>query len=117
MKATNHEKKFSRHSKFTTVSELEDRVLGPVGTPEREAYEYELKMEILAEKIRELRKMQNLTQDQLGEKIGVKKAQISKIEKSAKNTSLDTLNKIFQALHAKVTFQIHTEEGAECAVI
>jgi HTH-type transcriptional regulator/antitoxin HipB len=42
-------------------------------------YEQELRVEILAEQIKQLRKERNLTQEQLGELVGVQRAQISKM--------------------------------------
>lgn len=42
--------------KLTSVEELKDKHLGKVGTSERDAYEQELKAELLAEEIKALRK-------------------------------------------------------------
>lgn len=46
----------------------------------------------------------HLTQQQLGELVGVQKAQISKIENSVKNARFETRLKVFDALRAKVSF-------------
>jgi transcriptional regulator with XRE-family HTH domain len=42
----------------------------------------------------------------LGELVGVKKAQISKIENSLTDARFDTILKVFKALNAKVNFNV-----------
>ena len=96
--------------KSITLSELKDKTLGKVGTPKRDKYEQELKVELLAEQIKLLRKERNLTQEQLGVFVGVQRAQISKLENNAGNVTIATLMKIFAALKAKVTFEIEKEK-------
>ena len=44
----------------------------------------------------------NLTQAELGEWVGVQKAQISKREHNASNVTLDTLRKVFAAMQTVV---------------
>jgi len=95
--------------KTITLSELKDKTLGKVGTPKRDKYEQELRVELLAEQIKQLRKERNLTQEQLGELVGVQRAQISKLENNTGNVTISTLMKIFGALKAKVTFEIEKE--------
>ena len=41
---------------------------------------------------------QNLTQEQLGERIGVQRAQISKLEKGTSVITLTTMSRVFQAI-------------------
>ncbi len=96
--------------KSITLSELKDKTLGKVGTPKRDKYEQELRVEILAEQIKQLRIERNLTQEQLGELVGVQRAQISKLENNTGNVTVATLMKIFGALKAKVTFEIEKEQ-------
>lgn len=67
----------------TTLAEMKDRYIGKEGTPERDSYEYELKMEVLGKMIKSARKERNMTQEQLSKLIGVQKSQISKLESSA----------------------------------
>ena len=102
--------------KYKTLSQLEDKYIGVHGTPEREQYEFELSMEILGEKLKQIRKEKNLTQEQLGKLIGVQKAQISKLESGASSATVSTITKVFKALKAKVKFQIDIEEGTDLAV-
>jgi HTH-type transcriptional regulator / antitoxin HipB len=96
--------------KSITLTELKDNTLGKVGTTKRDKYEQELKVEILAEQIKQLRIERNLTQEQLGELVGVQRSQISKLENNTGNVTISTLLKIFAALKAKVKFEIETEK-------
>lgn len=89
-----------------SLEETKDLVLGRRGVLTREVYEAELKLELVAEKIRTLRKQRNLSQSELGELIGVKKSQISKIEKGTQNITIETLLKVFYALQANISLKI-----------
>ena len=51
-----------------------------------------------------------LTQEQLGELVGVQRAQISKMENNNGNVTISILLKIFTALKVKVTFEIEAEK-------
>ena len=94
--------------KFKTVSldTMIDKHIGKRGTERREAFENELRIDLLGYAIREARKEKKLTQEQLGELVGVQKAQISKIENSMKNARFETILKVFEALGAKVNFNV-----------
>jgi len=96
--------------KTYNFSDLKDNFLGKIGTPERDEYEYELRMEVLGKIIKSLRKNRNLTQEELGKLIGVQKAQISKLENSTNSASIDTIVKVFKALKAEIVFQVKLEE-------
>ncbi len=95
-------------NKFKTVSldTMIDKHIGKRGTEKREAFENELRIDLLGQAIKEARKARNLTQAQLGEIVGVQKAQISKIENSVKNARFETILKVFDALGAKVNFNV-----------
>lgn len=67
-------------------------------------------MKIISHIIKEIRKEQNLTQEELGVKIGVQKSQISRIENSLKNANLFTVKRIFEALNAKIKFEVIVNE-------
>lgn len=92
--------------KTTSLDVLIDKHIGKIGTDKREAFEYELQLDIIGETIKNIRKERNLTQEQLGELIGVKKAQISKIENSFTDARFETILKVFKALNAKVNFNV-----------
>ena len=53
----------------------------------------------VGERIRLLRKNRNLTQHELGEKVQLPQTYIGAIERGEKNISLDTLERITNALH------------------
>ena len=95
--------------KMMTLEELKDRDIGKVGTLERDQYEFDLKMDILGEMIKSVRKERQLTQEQLGELIGVQKSQISKLERNTKNVTIDTILKVFNALKANVKFTVQMD--------
>lgn len=94
--------------KFKTVSidSLIDKHIGEIGTPKRDGFENELRIDLLGSAIKQARKERNLTQQQLGELVGVQKAQISKIENGVKNARFETIIKVFDALGAKISFNI-----------
>lgn len=94
--------------KFKTVSldSMIDKHIGKHGTKKRDAFENELRIDLLGQTIKQVRQKRNLTQEQLGILVGVQKAQISKIENSVKNARFETILKVFDALGAKVNFNV-----------
>ena len=92
--------------KTYTLDQVQDKLIGKKGTPKRDKFEYELQMDLIGKVIKETRKERQLTQEQLGEMVGVQKAQISRIESNASNVTIDTLMKVFTALQAKVKLHI-----------
>ena len=96
--------------KFHDFNKLKDKYIGDESTDQRKQYEFELKLDILGEIIKQTRKERNLTQEQLGELIGVNKSEISKLERNARNMTISTVLKIFNALKAKVNFNIELED-------
>ncbi len=95
-------------NKFKTVSleTMIDKHIGKVGTERRDSFENELRIDLLGQAIKQARQERNLTQEQLGDLVGVQKAQISKIENSVKNARFETILKVFDALGAKVNFNV-----------
>ena len=87
---------------FTPADDMKDELWGPVGTPERDAMEAQLKEDIQAyfvgEAIKKARIKQNLTQEELGERVGVKRSQICKLESGKSSITLSTMSRVFQAL-------------------
>ncbi len=61
--------------------------------------------------IKSVRKKRNLTQEQLGELIGVQKSQISKLERNTKNVTIETILKVFSALKANVKFSVEMNQS------
>lgn len=92
--------------KTYTIDEVQDTLIGTIGTPNRDRFEYELQLNTIGKAIRQTRKERHITQEELGKLIGVKKAQISRIENNASNVTFDTMFRVFTALKAKVTFRV-----------
>ena len=94
--------------KTYTLEEITDQLIGGKGSPERDAFEAELKAELLGYAVRRMRLKRKLTQSQLGELAGVQRSQISKLENNVSHVTLDTLLRVFKALNAKISFQIES---------
>lgn len=92
--------------KLYTLEDIKDEFIGKRGTVKRDQYEQELQLEVLGDMIKQVRLERNLTQEQLGKLIGVQKAQISKLENSATNVTMETILRVFNALKAKVSFKV-----------
>lgn len=87
---------------LTPLSMIVDEVWGKKGTPERDAMEAQLKEDLQAyyigEAIKAERLKQNLTQEELGERVGVKRSQICKLESGKSSITLSTMSRVFKAL-------------------
>ncbi|MEK6783294.1 MAG: helix-turn-helix transcriptional regulator [Bacteroidota bacterium] len=92
--------------KTYSLEEVTDKYIGKVGTKKRDAFEYELRLDLLGEAIKQARQERKLTQEELGKLVGVQRAQISKIENSLTDARFETIIKVFKALNAKVNFNI-----------
>lgn len=90
--------------KTYSLEELTDKYIGKIGTKKRDEFENELCLDLLGNAIKQARKERHLTQEELGEIVGVKKAQISKIENRATDARFSTILKVFNALDVKVNF-------------
>lgn len=87
--------------KTYTFDEVKDELLGKVGTSERDEHERKVAEAVnafrLGEVVRERRLDQNLTQEELGRRMGVKKSQVSKLERGD-DMSLRSMRRVFRAL-------------------
>ncbi len=54
-------------------------------------------------------KERNLTQEKLGEMIGVNKSQISKLENNTDSARIKTIIRVFKALKAEINFDVILE--------
>lgn len=92
-----------------TLEELTDEFIGKKGTPERDKFDTELKEELQAyhigEIIKQARIANNLTQEELGERIGVQKAQISRLERG-KNVTIASMMRVFRAMNITATLEV-----------
>ena len=88
--------------KLIPADDMKDKLWGKPGTPERDAMEAQLQEDVHAymvgEAIRKARHEQHLTQEELGERIGVQRAQISRLEKGKSVITLPTMSRVFKAL-------------------
>ena len=87
--------------KTYTFDEVKDELLGKVGTSERDEHERKVAEAVnafrLGEVVRERRLDQNLTQEELWKRMGVKKSQVSKLERGD-DMSLRSMRRVFRAL-------------------
>ena len=97
--------------KGKSLDQYKEEQLGGIGTPSRDIFELELRMEVIQEFIKQARKRRNLSQQELGEMIGVNKTQISKLEKSYTNASISLIAKVFKALDAKVKISVQMDQN------
>ena len=96
--------------KTYTLDQVQDKLIGKTGTPDRDKFEYELKMDLIKNAIKQARQERHLTQEELGKLIGVQKAQISRLESNASNATIETLMRVFTALKAKVKLQVELSD-------
>ena len=96
--------------KSYSLAEMKDKYVGKVGSTDRDEYEYELRMDVLGRMIKTARQERNLTQEQLGQLVGVQKSQISKLESSTNSATIDTILKVFRALKADIHFNVTLEK-------
>lgn len=96
----------SKSLKTVSLDTMIDKHIGKTGTPKRDAFENELRLDLLGEAIKQARLQRNLTQEELGQLVGVQKAQISKLENSLTDARFETILKVFKALNAKINFNV-----------
>ena len=96
--------------KLYSFEELLEEDYGKVGTPERDAFERSVDEAVQAyrvgEAIKQAREAQNLTQAQLGEKMGVQRAQVCRLE-SGKSITLASMMRAFRALGVQVALEMN----------
>ena len=90
---------------FYTQDQMVDKHVGPKGSRARAEYDEQVELMLVGEAIRKARQAKALSQEQLGEMVGVQKAQISRLE-NGKNLTLATISRLFKAMNQKVTLDI-----------
>lgn len=87
-----------------THEQMLDKHIGKVGTRRRDKFDEDVRKAVeeycLGEAVKNARVSQHLTQEELGERVGVRAARISKIEKG-NGINLSSLIRIFKALGAE----------------
>lgn len=81
-----------------------DEECGAPGTPEREKFHQEAYNYCIGEIIREARKREKMTQQQLAENVGTNKSYISRIEKGLIEPGAGLFLRIMNALGLRVEF-------------
>lgn len=66
--------------KTYSLDEITDKHIGKRGSPKREAFENELRLDLLGEVITQARLKRNLTQEELGRLVGVQKPRFQKLK-------------------------------------
>ena len=87
-------------------SEVQSDIISKTSAPDRDTFEYALQMGLIGKAIKHARQERHLTQEQLGQLIGARKSQISKLESNTSNATTDTLVRVFKALRANVKLKI-----------
>ncbi|MCD4744944.1 MAG: helix-turn-helix domain-containing protein [Bacteroidales bacterium] len=97
---------------FVSHDELKDKVYGLKGSETREQYEKDLKIELIGDFLKKLRKQENLTQGQLAKLMNIDKSYISKIENNLKETKFGTIRKYVEALKVnKMSLKLEFDNG------
>ncbi len=91
--------------KLYTHEEMLDQVLGKKGESLRNKYESDLNSFLMGETIKKARQAKNLTQEQLGEMIGVKRSQVCRLE-NGKNLTFNTIARVFKAMGISASFDM-----------
>lgn len=86
--------------------DVQDELFGPKGTPQRDQLEKESEMFRISERLKLARKDAGLTQQELAEKVGLKRSDLSLIENGKINISIDTLFDLFRAVGKQISFTI-----------
>jgi len=79
-----------------TINEHFDLKYGKPGTESRSEFEQKAENFLIAELVKEKRKEANMTQQELAEKLNVKRTYISKIERAVGDIRISTLRKIVE---------------------
>jgi len=90
-----------------TINEHLDRKYGEKGSESRDEFDQKAQAYMIAEMLKSARKEAHLTQQELADKLKVKRSYISKIERAISDIRLSTLKKIVEEglggkLHIKV---------------
>lgn len=92
----------------TTFDEHIEKRHGKRGSKKRTEFEIKAKAFLIGEVIKEERRLAQMTQEELAEKVGAKKSFISRIENGKSDIQLSTLYRLLEfGLGRKIEFVIH----------
>lgn len=86
----------TKKKKITSFDEHLTKRYGKRGTSKRTEFEIKAKAFLIGEVIKDERRVANLTQEQLADKIGAKKSFISRIENGKTDIQLSTLYRLLE---------------------
>ena len=87
-----------KNKDITDISLEMDQLYGKVGTPERDAFRSEAYTYYLGQLIRDTRKSEKITQQELAQRVGKDKSYISKVEKGLIEPGVGTFYQIIESL-------------------
>lgn len=87
-------------------NDVQDELFGAPGTPLRDQLEKESELFRLSERLKLARKEAGMTQQELAEKVGIKRYDLSLIERGKVNIGIVTLFDLFRALGKQISFTI-----------
>jgi DNA-binding transcriptional regulator YiaG len=67
--------------KTYTLEEVQNKLIGEVGTPERDRFEYEIQIDLIGKAIKQTRQERHLTQEVLCKLFGVQKFHTEKVSR------------------------------------
>ena len=95
--------------KWAKLPQIDDRLTekyGPVGSPSRKEFQAKAEAWYFSELLRDERKRQKMTQQELGERIGKKREYISSLEQGKTDMQLSTFMLIAKALGLKFSLVV-----------
>ena len=97
----------TKNKNISTWTEIKDKVFGDKGTERRDNLEREAESFRIGLLLKKAREAQNMTQEELGQKVHKKRTYISRIENNGSNITLSTLFDIVEkGLGGKVNISI-----------
>jgi len=101
-----------KKSGFVSHDELKNKTYGSIGSKARDQYEKDLKLELIGDFLRNLRKKKKLTQEQLAELMKIDKSYITKIENNLKETRFGTIRRYVEALDVnRMSLRLEFDDG------
>ena len=89
---------------ITTYEEFMAPKYGPEGSPSRLAFESRAQSYFLCEMLKEERRRLGFTQQQMADRLGMKKSFLSRIENGKSDIQLSTLMKVLDGLGLQIQF-------------
>jgi DNA-binding XRE family transcriptional regulator len=97
----------TENKNISTWTEIKDKVYGEKGTERRDNLEREAESFRIGLLLKKARESQNMTQEELGQKVDKKRTYISRVENNGSNITLSTLFDIVEkGLGGKVNISI-----------